>query len=201
MAEIIKRPYGFVKWERCPRSPQSTWRAAAPRSSTAPAGPSAKYGYDGATVARLEEATGLSRGAIFHYFGSKRDLFVQLSIAENRRYIDLIVERGFDEAVRSMASDDPEWLGMLLEIQMQLRHDPEFVRKLDEAADDRDQLVNWLRDAQARGEFRQDVDILHIGRFASSIVLNGIALRVVGGDETDVEPLIRLLHDAVGPRQ
>lgn len=158
-----------------------------------------KYGYAGATVARLEEATGLSRGAIFHYFGSKRDLFVQLSIEENLRYVDLIVERGLDEAVRSMANADPEWLGILFEIQMQLRHDPEFVRKLDEAAEDRDRLVNWLREAQARGELRQDVDFLHIGRF-TSIVLNGLALRVVGGDAVDVEPLLRLLHDAVGPR-
>jgi TetR/AcrR family transcriptional regulator, transcriptional repressor of aconitase len=160
----------------------------------------AKHGYAGATVARLEEATGLSRGAIFHYFGSKRDLFVQLSVEENRRYVDLIVERGVDEALRAMASADPEWLGMLIEIQVHLRHDPEFVRKLDEATGDRDRLVNWLRDGQARGELRQDVDFLHIGRLAS-IVLNGLALRVVGGDETDVEPLIRLLHDAIGPRQ
>jgi AcrR family transcriptional regulator len=159
----------------------------------------AKHGYTGATVARLEEATGLSRGAIFHYVGSKRDLFVQLSIEENRRYVDLIVEQGLDEAVRAMASADPEWLGMLLEIQAQLRHDPEFVRKLDEATEDRDRLVNWLRETQARGEVRQDVDFLHIGRLAS-IVLNGLALRVVAGDETDVEPLIELLHDAIGPR-
>jgi AcrR family transcriptional regulator len=28
----------------------------------------ARYGYEGATVRRLEEATGLSRGAIFHHF-------------------------------------------------------------------------------------------------------------------------------------
>ena len=160
----------------------------------------AKHGYAGATVARLEEATGLSRGAIFHYFGSKRDLFVQLSIEENRRYVDLIVEHGLDEALRAMASADPEWLGILFEIQVRLRHDPEFVRKLDESTDDRDRLVAWLTDAQARGEFRQDIDFLHIGRFAG-IVLNGLALRVVGGDEVDVEPLLRLLHDAIAPRQ
>lgn len=159
----------------------------------------AKHGYAGATVARLEEATGLSRGAIFHYFGSKRDLFVQLSVEENRRYVDLIVERGLAEAFRAMANADPEWLGMLLEIQGHLRHDPEFVQKVEAVAGDRDRLVNWLREAQARGEVRQDVDFLHIGRFAS-IVLNGLALRVVGGDEIDVEPLIRLLHDAIGPR-
>ncbi len=160
----------------------------------------AKHGYAGATVARLEEATGLSRGAIFHYFGSKRDLFVQLSVEENRRYVDLIVERGLDEALRAMANADPEWLGILFEIQVRIRHDPEFVRKLDEATDARDRLVAWLTDAQARGEFRQDIDFLHIGRFAS-IVLNGLALRVVGGDEVDVEPLIRLLHDAIAPQQ
>jgi AcrR family transcriptional regulator len=159
----------------------------------------AQYGYEGATVARLEEEIGLSRGAIFHYFGSKRDLFVQLSLEENRRYVDLIVERGFDDAIRSMASENPDWIGVLLEIQARLRHDAEFVRTLEAATDDRDRLVAWLREAQARGEFRQDVDFLDIGRFAS-IVLNGLALRVAGGDETDVEPLIRLLHDAIAPR-
>ncbi len=31
----------------------------------------AQYGYDGATVRRLEETTGLSRGAIFHHFKDK----------------------------------------------------------------------------------------------------------------------------------
>src|SRR5467141_1772103 len=77
----------------------------------------ATYGYEGATVARLEEAIGLSRGAIFHYFDSKLDLFAELALAENRRYIDLMIECGFDDALRSMASEDPEWLGMLFEIE------------------------------------------------------------------------------------
>ena len=158
----------------------------------------ARYGYEGATVTRLEQEIGLSRGAIFHYFGNKRDLFVQLSLEEYRRYIDLMVERGFDDALRSMANENPEWLGMLLEIQVRMRHDPEFVRQLDEATDDRDRAANWLRDAQARGEFRQDVDFIDIGRFAS-MVLNGLALRVAGGDPVDVEPIIRLLRDAIAP--
>jgi AcrR family transcriptional regulator len=159
----------------------------------------AKYGYEGATVARLEEEIGLSRGAIFHYFGSKRDLFVQLSLEENRRYIDLMIERGFDDAIRSMANENPEWLGMLIEIQVRLRHDPEFVRQLNEATEDRDRAANWLRDAQVRGEFRGDVDFIDIGRFAS-MLLNGVALRVAGGDPIDVEPIIRLLRDAIAPR-
>src|SRR6266576_5206657 len=147
----------------------------------------ARYGYEGATVARLEAEIGLSRGAIFNYFGSKRDLFVQLSLAENRRYIDLMIEQGFDDAIRSMANENPEWLGMIFEIQGRLRHDPEFVRQLDEATDDRDRAVEWLRDMQERGEFRQDVDFVDIGRFAT-MLLNGLALRVAGGDPVNIEP-------------
>ncbi|HCU49004.1 MAG TPA: TetR/AcrR family transcriptional regulator, partial [Micromonosporaceae bacterium] len=41
----------------------------------------AQYGYEGATVRRLEEATGLSRGAIFHHFRDKDSLF--LAVAED----------------------------------------------------------------------------------------------------------------------
>ena len=35
----------------------------------------AEYGYDKATVRRLEKAIGLSRGAIFHHFRDKDTLF------------------------------------------------------------------------------------------------------------------------------
>ena len=43
----------------------------------------ARFGYEGATVRRLEEATGLSRGAIFHHFRDKDSLF--LAVAESLR--------------------------------------------------------------------------------------------------------------------
>src|SRR5215208_5068149 len=36
----------------------------------------AEHGYEEATVVRLEEATGRSRGAIFHHFPTKLDLFL-----------------------------------------------------------------------------------------------------------------------------
>ena len=52
----------------------------------------AEHGYDGATVARLEEATGLSRGAIFHYFENKNDLFVELAMEMNTRFGDILLE-------------------------------------------------------------------------------------------------------------
>src|ERR1051326_521888 len=39
----------------------------------------ARWGYDGATVPRLEKEIGLSHGAIFNYYRSKLDLFVALA--------------------------------------------------------------------------------------------------------------------------
>ena len=39
----------------------------------------AEYGYDKATVRRLEHTIGLSRGAIFHHFRDKDTLFFELA--------------------------------------------------------------------------------------------------------------------------
>ena len=158
-----------------------------------------QYGYDGATVVRLEKEIGLSRGAIFNYFEGKQDLFLELSVEENLRYLNLIVDHGLDEAMRAMANESSEWLGVLLEVQGRLRHDPEFVRKLEERTHDRDRVLAWFRERQADGTFRDDVDVLHLGRFAT-MILNGLALRVAGGDAIDIEPILELMHDALGPR-
>jgi len=161
----------------------------------------ARHGYDGATVAKIEEETGLSRGAIFNYFGSKQDLFVELAAGVSRRYGELIAASGLETAVRAMAAEDPDWLGVVLEAQARLRHDPEFVRKMEAAYEKAaPPLADWFAAQQADGAFRDDVDARDLGRFAS-MVLNGFALRIVGGDATDVDSLVFLLHDALAPRK
>jgi len=105
----------------------------------------AEHGYEGATVARLEEATGLSRGAIFHYFCNKQDLFVALAWDLNTRLGDILLERGLADAVRALTEESPEWLGVLIEAQTRLRHDPEFVQKLDaREAESSDRIRGWF---------------------------------------------------------
>src|SRR4051795_12348204 len=74
----------------------------------------AENGYEGATVAKLEEATGLSRGAIFHYFENKNALFVELAMEMNTRFGDILFAQGLDDAMRAIAAENPEWLGGLL---------------------------------------------------------------------------------------
>jgi AcrR family transcriptional regulator len=160
-----------------------------------------QHGYDGATVAKIEEETGLSRGAIFNYFGSKQDLFVELAVDASRKYTQVVIDNGVDAAVRAMADEDPAWLGVLLEAHARLRHDSGFVRKLEAAYESAaPRLGPWIEERQADGTFRDDVEAVDLGRYIA-MVINGFALRVLGGEETDVDALLRLLNDTLAPRK
>ena len=161
----------------------------------------AEHGYEGATVVRLEEATGLSRGAIFHYFENKTDLFVELAMEMNTRFVDLVVESGLNEAFRALTAESPEWLAVLIETESRMRHDEEFVRRFEaKAADAAPRVRAWFEQQQAEGKIRDDVSWVEIGRFTTSL-LNGLALRVAGGDPFDIEAMLRLLDDAIAPRR
>jgi AcrR family transcriptional regulator len=160
----------------------------------------ARYGYDAATVARLEEETGLSRGAIFHYFPDKLAVFVALAAETNRTYIELIVERGVAEALRAMTRESPDWLGVLIEVDSRMRHDEDFGRRLLEATEPQQAtILGWFEAEQKEGRLRADVDARELVRFAT-MVINGLALRIVAGDPFDIEQTLVLLNDALAPR-
>jgi len=159
----------------------------------------AEYGYDGATVKRLEEATGLSRGAIFHYFENKNDLFVGLAVEMSTRFGDILLESGLDAAFRALTAENPEWLAVLIETESRLRHDDDFVRRLEaKAADAGPRIQGWFESEQKAGRLRADVPSIELGRFVTS-VLNGLALRVAGGDPFDIESMLVLLNAAIRP--
>jgi TetR/AcrR family transcriptional regulator, transcriptional repressor of aconitase len=160
----------------------------------------AAYGYEGATVRRLEEATGLSRGAIFHYFENKNDLFVELAMQTNTRFGDILLDGGLHEAFRAMAAESPEWLTVLIETETRLRHDEDFVRRFEARAgsDTSPRVSEWFEQQQAEGKLRDDVSALEISRFTTSL-LNGLALRVAGGDPFDVEAMLQLVDGALAP--
>src|SRR4029077_1185295 len=96
----------------------------------------AEHGYEGATVARLEEATGLSRGAIFHYFENKNDLFVELAMETSTRFGDILFASGLDDAFRELVQESPEWLAVLIETESRMRHDEDFVQRFEAKAED-----------------------------------------------------------------
>jgi TetR/AcrR family transcriptional regulator, transcriptional repressor of aconitase len=160
----------------------------------------AQFGYDGATVARLEEATGLSRGAIFHYFQNKKDLFAAVSADVNRRYVTVMTTGGLGEALRALAKESPELITVLFETEARLFRDKEFMHRMEATSLELlPRLEAWFEEQRESGALRADIDWRNLARFAT-IVTNGLALRVAAGDETDVETVVQLLEDAVRPQ-
>jgi AcrR family transcriptional regulator len=160
----------------------------------------AQYGYDGATVARLEEATGLSRGAIFHYFDGKKDLFAEVAADVNRRYVDVITSGGLGEAMRALAEESPELLSVLFETEAHLHRDEDFMRRMEATSQElRPKLEAWFEEQRESGALRTDIPWADLARFATMLT-NGLALRIAVGDETDVETVVRLLEDALRPQ-
>ena len=159
----------------------------------------AEHGYDGATVVKLEAATGLSRGAIFNYFGSKEELFIELAVEDSARMSDLWVNEGLEAVVREVLELDPAWLGVYLELIRRVRTDGEFRARIEERQQDV-VPVNRARieEAQGSGEIRDDLEAKEIGMFVN-LVLNGLALLRAQGDELPpVEIVLGLLEDAIG---
>jgi AcrR family transcriptional regulator len=161
----------------------------------------AEHGYEGATVARLEQETGLSRGAIFNYFGSKEDLFVELAVEDSRTISAIWVHDGLEAVVQHVLELDPAWLGVYLELIRRVRTDRDFRDRIERRQQDV-VPVNRARieEAQRSGEFRDDLEPREIGAFVN-LVLNGLALQRASGEEPPTAGLVLgLLEDAVGGR-
>src|SRR5687768_11589960 len=62
----------------------------------------AQYGYEGATVRRLEEATGLSRGAIFHHFRDKESLFLAVAEDDAAEMTATVAKQGLVQVMRNL---------------------------------------------------------------------------------------------------
>jgi AcrR family transcriptional regulator len=161
----------------------------------------AEFGYEGATVARLEQATGLSRGAIFNYYASKDDIFLALANRDAERFTRIWLEHGFEEMLRSILAEDPAWLGAYLEIARRLRTDEGFREAWKQRAPELERRIEeQARALQASGELRGDVAIETIGHFMG-IFADGLAIRVAAGFPTeDSEALIGLVAEAIRPR-
>jgi len=161
----------------------------------------AEHGYEGATVVRLEREVGLSRGAIFNYYASKEDLFIELAVRDSARMSEIWVNEGLEAVVREVVELDPAWLSVYLELFRRVRNDPDFRARI-EARQKHVAPANRARiaDAQRSGEFRDDLEAKQIGMFVN-LVLNGLALLRAAGEELpSTELVLSLLRDAIGPR-
>ena len=161
----------------------------------------AEHGYEGATVVRLEREIGLSRGAIFNYFPSKEELFIELAVRDNARMSKLWISDGLAAVVRAVVELDPAWLSVYLELFRRVRNDPGFRGRIEERQKEFAPANRArIEEAQRNGEFRDDITAKELGTFVN-LVLNGLALQRAGDDELpSTELVLSLLDDAIGPR-
>jgi len=161
----------------------------------------AEHGYGGATVVRLEQATGLSRGAIFNYFGSKEDLFHELAWRDNERLVRLWMEKGWEATLRELMQEDPDWIGVYMEMSQKIRTDPDFRRKHEARTQTElaPPLVEHVRAEQERGALRDDKPAEQVAGFIG-LVANGVAVQLGSGEPIrNVDALVEFVRSAVEP--
>ncbi|MBY8851646.1 TetR/AcrR family transcriptional regulator [Saccharothrix sp. MB29] len=166
----------------------------------------ARFGYEGATVRRLEEATGLSRGAIFHHFRDKESLFLALAEDDALRMAEVVAEQGLVQVMRDLLSaPDPsdaehpaDWLGTRLEVSRRLRTDPEFRARWAERSR---QLTDATRQRLARlalaGNLRDDVDVDVLTSFLELVLEGLVSHLAMGLPADDLEPVLDLVEESV----
>jgi TetR/AcrR family transcriptional regulator, transcriptional repressor of aconitase len=170
----------------------------------------ARHGYEGATVRRLEEATGLSRGAIFHHFRDKDSLFLAVAEDDAAAMVATVAQHGLVQVMRDLLArvNDPAaapetagWLGTQLEVSRRLRTDPDFAKRWTQraeaiAAATRDRLGRQ-RDA---GVLRDDVPLPVLAQFLE-LAYDGLVLHLaMGRPAGDLGLVLDLVEEAVRHR-
>ena len=160
----------------------------------------ARHGYHGATVAKLEEEIGLSRGAIFNYYPDKWSLFLALGQRDRHRFSELLRTDGLDGLLRQMTEESPEWLAVYFELANLFRTKPDLMDELKDAApEEAEQSLALFESWQRDGEVRDDVSLETIIHFMN-VVANGMALGTSLGLKFEVEPFLKLVHTGIDPR-
>jgi AcrR family transcriptional regulator len=160
----------------------------------------ARYGYEGATVRRLEEATGLSRGAIFHHFRDKESLFLALAEDDAHRMADVVAKDGLVQVMRDLLStqDGADWLGSRLELSRRLRTDPEFRARWAERSERLTVATRarLLRQREA-GKLRDDIDVDVLTAYLELVLEGLVSHLAMGLPADDLEPVLDLVESSV----
>jgi len=160
----------------------------------------AEYGYEGATVRLLEEATGKSRGAIFHHFGDKESLFLAIAREDAQRQADVVSEGGLVEVMRDMLRHPEryDWLATRIEIVRKLRSDPEFKDRWHKHQEVLDEAVaKRLKENASKNRMRSDVpnEVLHT---YLATFMDGFITRLASGESTEyMEEVLDLVEQSV----
>ncbi|WIM68869.1 TetR/AcrR family transcriptional regulator [Corynebacterium breve] len=160
----------------------------------------AEHGYEGATVRLLEEATGKSRGAIFHHYGDKESLFLEIARDDAQRQADVVAEGGLVEVMRDMVSHPEryDWLATRLEITRKLRSDQDFRSRWQEHQKVLDEAVRkrLLQNKDAH-RMRTDVPIEVLHTYLETVMDGFITRLASGGSTENLEMVLDFVENSV----
>ncbi|GGM56373.1 TetR family transcriptional regulator [Longimycelium tulufanense] len=166
----------------------------------------ARHGYEGATVRRLEEATGLSRGAIFHHFRDKETLFLALAEDDARRMADVVAEQGLVQVMRNLLAEHSEpvgehpadWLGTRLEVSRRLRTDPDFRARWAERSEQLTAATRARLERQREaGKLRDDVEVPVLTAYLELVMEGLVSHLAMGLPADDLDPVLDLVEESV----
>lgn len=167
----------------------------------------ARHGYEGARLARIATAAGLSAGAIYNHYRAKDDLLLAVVERSTASSMLEVVEAGSTAdhlaAVAHLLEQPADEAPLLAELILASRRDPDAGRALlDELGEAERQTADRLRGAQARGELAADLDAEAMARFSVMVGLG--SLLVSAADLPPVDPdrwatLILRLAAGLGP--
>ena len=163
----------------------------------------ARYGYEGATVRRLEDATGLSRGAIFHHFRDKDSLFLAVAEDDAAAMVETVARNGLVQVMRDLLGragngDTAGWLGSQLEVSRRLRTDPEFAQRWAErSAAIAGATRERLQRQREAGVLRDDVPVEVLTQFLE-LAYDGMVLHLATGRPPgELSRVLDLVEEAV----
>jgi BetI-type transcriptional repressor, C-terminal len=116
----------------------------------------------------------------------------------------VLTEHGVEAVLRAIAAADRDWLNVVIETEVRLRHDPELQRRMagmEQRAQEEQHgaLLASFERAQAEGRLRKDFELADVVDF-TTILINGLALRVAGGQPMSIDSFVRLVNDALRPQ-
>ena len=159
----------------------------------------ARFGYEEATVVRLEEATGRSRGAIFHHFPTKLDLFLAVLEQDAEREAAQWASGSVADVLAGLTEEDPDWATVVVEQSRRRRTDPQFRDRWSRRTDlVRAALAALVARERAAGHLAPAISDEAAARFIS-VVGDGLLLqRAILGEVPHAQEVIKLATSALG---
>ncbi|MFZ5580361.1 MAG: TetR/AcrR family transcriptional regulator [Pseudomonadota bacterium] len=171
-----------------------------------------EYGFHGASIARISEASGMSAGHIYHYFENKEAIIEAIVAQDLERLLTLNIELRSASDVKGALIErtaegvhgklDPQSAGLQLEIMAEAARNPriaEFVQAADHSC--LDSLSATLRSLrQAAGHQDSDADITGMAEVMAAM-FEGLRIRVIRNPNINKEIVTamfrKIIHELV----